>query len=319
MGGNMLSINHLTHHGRPRAMASILFYNSVFDEPPSFQSIPPELRSIFSVDKNLLNDVDAVVFHVPDLGFGKPDANDIIVLKKKPGQLWVAWSMESSVNYPFIDHPSFRAKMDIFMTYRRDAEVWLPYLPDKTQWDNVMMTQVPQKVASSTLVMFQSDPINRSKRLEFAKGMMEHIRIDSFGKVLRNAELPFPDEGHSTKLRVVGDYKFCLSLENAIETDYVTEKFFDPLRAGTVPVYRGAPNVDLFAPGDECFIDASMFGSERELADYLKYLDHDDAAYARFFAWRQKPLRASFQELLDKVNTNIFERLVRLVEKRRLS
>ena len=297
-------------------MASILFYNTFFDATPSLEGIPLEFRSVFSVDKNLLNIADAVVFHVPDLGFGKPDVNDIISLKKKPGQLWVAWSMESAVNYPFVDHPLFRSKIDIFMTYRRDAEIWIPYLPDKSRWDKVMMTHVPQKIASSPLVMFQSDPINRSKRLEFAKGMMEHIQVDSFGKVLRNADLPFPDEGGSTKLRVVGGYKFCLSLENSIETDYVTEKFFDPLLAGTVPVYRGAPNVALFAPGDECFIDASAFRSERELADYLKYLDHDDAAYARFFAWRQKPLLASFQEFLDKVKTDPFERLARLVEKR---
>lgn len=44
----------------------------------------------------------------------------------------------------------------------------------------------------------------------------------------------------------------------------MTEKFFNPLLAGTVPVYLGAPNIREFAPGENCFLDICTFDSPEE-------------------------------------------------------
>jgi alpha-1,3-fucosyltransferase 10 len=142
---------------------------------------------------------------------------------------------------------------------------------------------------------------------------MRRIHVDSYGRFMRTRELPCPDQGPKTKLAVIGHYKFCLALENAIEDDYVTEKFFEPLLAGTVPIYRGAPNVAQFAPGERCYIDANAFRNERELADYLIELDRNAAAYASFLAWREKPLLPGFERLLDAVSVGAFERLAGVV------
>lgn len=38
-----------------------------------------------------------------------------------------------------------------------------------------------------------------------------------------------------------------MAFENVIAMDYVTEKFYDPLIAGSVLVYLGAPNIADFA------------------------------------------------------------------------
>ena len=60
----------------------------------------------------------------------------------------------------------------------------------------------------------------------------------------------------------------------------MTEKFFDPLIVGSVPVYLGAPNVAELAPGEHCYIDAAEFpGSLGGLAEYLLALDADPAWY----------------------------------------
>ena len=68
-------------------------------------------------------------------------------------------------------------------------------------------------------------------------------------------------------------YKFTLAFENTVTPDYVTEKLYEPLIAGSVPVYRGAPNVADFAPAPRCFIDAADFAGPAELAAYLDHLD----------------------------------------------
>jgi Glycosyltransferase family 10 (fucosyltransferase) C-term len=89
-------------------------------------------------------------------------------------------------------------------------------------------------------------------------------------------------------------YKFTLAFENSISADYVTEKFFDALIAGSVPVYRGAPNVGKFAPAQHCYIDVSLFPGPRELAEYLRHLDKSPAEYAAYLEWKTRPLDPKF-------------------------
>jgi hypothetical protein len=49
----------------------------------------------------------------------------------------------------------------------------------------------------------------------------------------------------------------------------VTENFFKPLVAGSVPVYLGAPNIRELATAEHCFIDTADFEGPAELPAYL--------------------------------------------------
>jgi Glycosyltransferase family 10 (fucosyltransferase) C-term len=86
--------------------------------------------------------------------------------------------------------------------------------------------------------------------------------------VLRTRRLD-PDRGTATKLATIARYKFTLAFENSICRDYVTEKFFKPLVAGSVPVYLGAPNIRELATAEHCFIDTADFEGPAELPAYL--------------------------------------------------
>jgi hypothetical protein len=89
----------------------------------------------------------------------------------------------------------------------------------------------------------------------------------------------------------------------------VTEKFFAPLAAGSVPVYLGAPNVSDFAPGDSCHLDVRDFAGPRELADHLNALAADEAAYSEMLAWKRLPLRKEFSSLYNRYSRPLFQRL----------
>lgn len=93
----------------------------------------------------------------------------------------------------------------------------------------------------------------------------------------------------------------------------MTEKFFEPLVAGSVPVYLGAPNVEDFAPGRSCYIDATRYASPAELADHLSARAMDERAYAALHAWRSEPLSESFAAKLARVKFGSFHRLARLL------
>ena len=70
-------------------------------------------------------------------------------------------------------------------------------------------------------------------------------------------------------LNIIAKYKFAISFENAICHDYITEKFWRPLYAGTVPIVRGSPTILDWAPSEKSIIVAEDFPTPKELADFL--------------------------------------------------
>jgi hypothetical protein len=77
----------------------------------------------------------------------------------------------------------------------------------------------------------------------------------------------------NSKVDILREYKYSICYENARDIPgYITEKIFDVMTTGCVPVYWGAPNVnDLIDP--ETFIDASKFKNYKELYDYITSID----------------------------------------------
>lgn len=250
---------------------------------------------------------DAIVFHVPQLRKFPP--------AKPPGQAWVALSVESAVHYPMLARDSALAHLfDLWVTYRRDADVWCPYLPPDCV--ERFGTGPAPKDPSVPAVALISSPIDRSNRVALLDELMCYMPVDSYGKVRNNRTLA-DDTGPASKRAALARYRFTLAFENAIDEDYVTEKLFDPLLMGSVPVYLGAPNVDAFAPGDDCFIDAARFDSPRALAAHLLALAADETSYQRHHRWRSQPLRPAFLDMMQRIATPPLCRLAHLLLARR--
>ena len=71
------------------------------------------------------------------------------------------------------------------------------------------------------------------------------------------------------KVETYHDYRFAVCFENQSDIPgWITEKIFDCFRAGTVPVYWGASNIEEYVP-PETFVDYREFASPAELHDYL--------------------------------------------------
>lgn len=84
------------------------------------------------------------------------------------------------------------------------------------------------------------------------------------------------------KWEVLPRYRFSVCYENTGNVPgYITEKIFDSLRCGCVPIYLGAPNIaDYVDPA--AFIDRRAFGSDAEVLDFIsKVADDDFEAYLR--------------------------------------
>ena len=279
---------------------TLLFWNEFWGDLPEAE--PGSVEITF--EPSALPDADAVVFHLPTLW---PDE----LPAKGPGQLWVAWSMESRVMCDLLDDQAFMAAFDLTMTYERTSDVWVPYLSS-----DLGPSRPPARTAGRAPVVYlQSNHHDRCGRLRYAADVMKTVRVDSFGAVHHNQKQWIP-RGSPTAL-LYGRYKFTLAFENSIVPDYVTEKFYEPLAAGSVPVYRGTEDVSELAPAEGCYIDARDFASGRELGRYLDYLDGDDEAYLRYHRWRDRGPSALYLGHLERLRHGWLERLADAVVARR--
>jgi hypothetical protein len=68
----------------------------------------------------------------------------------------------------------------------------------------------------------------------------------------------------ASKFEVLQHYDFCLCFENMSMNGYITEKIFDCLYAGTIPLYMGAPDILDYVP-KEVFIDCRNYSSWMEM------------------------------------------------------
>ena len=275
----------------------IIFYNTIWDEPLAIPSNLPGGCHI-STDRSLMTKADAVVFHLPSLSVSLFSDGS---LQRPVGQRWVAWSMESENHYPQMADSEFMAAFDLRMTYRLNSDVPVTYLPlNFSTRIRCPLAGGGLPFASRSKVIanaFISSSYDRSGRGQLLRELMQLLPVDSYGGLYRNVPVSPDDDGILFKLNTIARYKFTFAFENACSPDYVTEKFFQPLLVGTVPVVLGAPNLDKIAPGDQCYINVRDFDSPSSLAAHLQEVASDGALYQRYQAWRHRPLRPAFLAL----------------------
>ena len=80
----------------------------------------------------------------------------------------------------------------------------------------------------------------------------------------RNALMSIYKGGCSSKFEMLQNYEFCLCFENMSMDGYITEKIFDCLYAGTIPLYMGAPDVSAYIPAD-VLVDCRKYSTWKEM------------------------------------------------------
>ena len=154
-----------------------------------------------------------------------------------------------------------------------------------------------------------------SNRTEYMKQLMLYISVDAWGNCGRNKgpELPpeiakihsnngtnhYTGKWEASKKAMIKHYKFTIAIENSIGHDYVTEKLWHPLAAGSVPLYYGAPNIYDWLPCNHCIIDLRQFASPKAAAEYLREVSENITLYAQYHQWRYEPILPKFQKILN--------------------
>ena len=124
--------------------------------------------------------------------------------------------------------------------------------------------------------MVVSNP-HSSKRIDFFHKLSTYKKIDSGGRYLNNIGSPVDD-----KLAFISRYKFTLSFENSSYPGYTTEKIFEPMIAGSIPIYWGNPDVGRDF-NTASFVNWHDFKDDQQLIVFIIKLDNNDDLYARMW------------------------------------
>ncbi|XP_039537339.1 4-galactosyl-N-acetylglucosaminide 3-alpha-L-fucosyltransferase 9-like [Pimephales promelas] len=226
-------------------------------------------------DRSLYNQAHGVMIHHRDI---RGDLSNMPKLPRPAYQKWIWWNMESPTNSAL--HPPLKDLFNLTSSYRRDSDIPVPYgwLSEATEEEKNYT--IPKKDKLVCWVVSHYNP--NFRRSQYFNELVKYINVDAYG-------------GHFNKPMSNDDYinlmhtcKFYLSFENSIHRDYITEKVFNPLRIGTVPVVIGPPreNYEQLIPS-EAFIHVDDFPSPKELADHLKLMDQNEDLYRQYFTWRK--------------------------------
>ncbi|MFQ6657458.1 hypothetical protein Gotur_027123 [Gossypium turneri] len=213
-------------------------------------------------------------------------------LPKKSKALSVHRSMESASYYE--ENNITQARRDgfeIVMTTSLSSDVPVGYF-SWAEYD--IMAPVIPKSEKALAAAFISNCMASNFRLEALVELeKENIKIDSYGRCHKNRD------GRVDKVEILKRYKFSLAFENSNEEDYVTEKFFQSLVAGSVPVVIGAPNIEDFAPSSDSYLHIKDLKDVRSIAEQMKYLAGNPDAYNRLLRWKQEGPTDTFKALVD--------------------
>jgi alpha(1,3/1,4) fucosyltransferase len=152
------------------------------------------------------------------------------------------------------------------------------YLLDK-EYYNLVNKKVDYSLFDRKFCNFiVSNPHNQIRNDFFIK-LSEYKKIDSGGSFLNNIGGKIGD-----KLKFQKEYKFSLTFENnayrKTRLGYTTEKILDAMKANSIPIYWGNDWVDRDF-NKKSFINYYDFNSEKEMIEYIIYLDNNREEYMR--------------------------------------
>ncbi len=116
------------------------------------------------------------------------------------------------------------------------------------------------------------------ERIAFFELLNAAKQVDSGGRVRNTLGRRVDD-----KMLFLRSYRFSIAFENGARSGYITEKIFQPLLAGSIPIYWGADDVGLEL-NPAAYIDARNYPSLEVLRDAVLTIDADMPAMQRMIA-----------------------------------
>ncbi|KRZ08654.1 Glycoprotein 3-alpha-L-fucosyltransferase A, partial [Trichinella zimbabwensis] len=243
---------------------------------------------IASNDKRLFPLSSAVIFELRDVRLSS------IFLPKRDDQVFIFYSREAPPQLfaPTLGVGNF---FDHSVTYLPISWLHCPYgmVVKKKKKKKKKGNSGEESIGTSPVQLnrtrlafwIASKCSSHSGREWLVQRLAQYVPIDTYGAcgTMPLARAAFD---HDRQRSLAKLYKFRIVFENTVCRDYMTERFFEALIDGSVPVVLRRADYESIAP-EHSFIAVDDFSSAKQLADYLNYLDKNTEQYAKYFHWTQ--------------------------------
>jgi len=133
------------------------------------------------------------------------------------------------------------------------------------------------------------------QRNTFFDMLNEKKKVDSLGPYRHNVNFTIPARDPYTKiydeyLKVFGRYRFCICFENTSQKEYMTEKLYNAMKSGTIPIYWGDPDcVKVYNPKSFIYIPTRASREEQiqefaKAVERVEYLENHPQEYRAVLA-----------------------------------
>ncbi|KAG0296649.1 Alpha 1,3 fucosyltransferase [Linnemannia gamsii] len=248
----------------------------------------------FTLDRTKYNDSKIIIVHAPGFRFDFPYVDDIKSGKKalllNTLEAPQVYEMESTWMDIFTHLWSYSfGHADFVESYFRSGR------GPGTLIDDIVakpMHTIQEKNAFrkelAPIAWFVSNCNARNQRRLYVEQLLKYIDIDIYGRCMNNKKWPSHTDGRPlTDRELAGRYKFYLSIENNNCDDYVTEKIQRPYAVGVVPILDGPKDYSRFLATNHSSIRLDDFATSKQLAQRIRELDQDDAAYVKYLDYKE--------------------------------
>lgn len=257
--------------------------------------------------------VDAVVVYIPDLPGPR------LPPRAYPGQLFFGLSFECPAYYPLLMDYRFMSQFNYTIGYANntDNHVWVPFGPFPFLAENT--DGYPREYNFSEA--FRDYDENRPRKISWFGGncgdkigrykLVDEILqqpggfVHSYGGCHHNTNLDVDFAKYhshdSVKVKALRNHTFDLAFENADCIDWVTEKIFQSMAAGAIPVYLGTSSIDQYIPHPDAIIKVSDFDTVQALVEYINKVNDSPVLKKKHLRWKHDPgsWSLSFKQLYD--------------------
>eukprot|EP01080_Neovahlkampfia_damariscottae_P005498 gene5498-9315_t len=205
-----------------------------------------------------------------------------------------------------IEHHGF----DFYMNTKLSSNITVGFL--SSNFDFMKIPQLKTKNALASAFISNCWYRDETKRIEILKKLKElGVSIDSYGECENN--IKEDKKALKTKdmrrLDIIQHYKFYLAFENFAKQDFVSEKFFESLMMGTIPVFVGTESISKFAPSEKSFLYIKDLNDTNRIASEMIRLSNDTVEYEKFLEWKKKGVSDEFKATVHDSTVNPFCKL----------
>jgi glycoprotein 3-alpha-L-fucosyltransferase len=213
----------------------------------------------------------------------------------------ILFTMESITNYPHFGYERSKGTHRIVMNTQLVSDIPLHY----NNWEYQYLRPIEHEIKPEPAMAsaFVSNCGARSFRLRAIEALIaNNVTIEQYGNCNRTKQAMNGND----KLATIARHIFTLAFENSEEEDYVTEKFFQALEAGTIPVSLGAPNIDDYAPQPETYLHLRTIEDVPGVAARMREIAGAPSLRRHYLRYKTEGLSDKFLALTDMTVPHTF-------------